>query len=134
MHGSRQQRRGGRRCQAIGGNEHLRHLRRLDDHGAPIRAQPGKVEWVWHEASWFCSLSEETELADDQLATAPGRGREVCKGCAPVIKSGLVEIDSFDACEEVLQMLENLLLAVEAPPQGALMRKPRRDRPAQRCW
>ena len=104
-------------------NEHLRHLRRLDDHGAPIRAQSGKVEWVWYEASRFCSLSEEAELADGQLTTAPGRGREVRKGSAPAIKSGLVEIDGIDACEEALQMRENPLLAVVAAPQAALMRQ-----------
>src|SRR5208283_5846640 len=97
------------------------------------RAQPSEVERARHEAIRFCSLAEEAKLADSQLATAARRRRQVCEGCAPTVKPGLVEIRGVGACDRALEMRENPLLPVVAPAQGALVRQPCGDPLAQRC-
>jgi hypothetical protein len=103
--------------QAVGNREHLLHLRRLDDHGAPVRAQPNEVERVRHEAIRFCSLAKEAELADSQLTTAARRRRQVCEGCAPAVKPGLVKIRGVGTCDKAPEMRENPLLTVVATAQ-----------------
>ena len=91
------------------------------------------MQRVRYETIWLGTLTEQTELAQDQLTAAPCGGCQVAKGAAPVIESGLIKVRTSRARERASQVRENPLRVVVSAAESTLVSQPISDPPIQRC-